>query len=122
LSATAKIVTDTRENALALPIIALTVREDERVPNESVEGQPAPADTFPGDRKKEAEGVFIVRDELAFFQPVKVGIAGEEHFEILSGLKEGDRIVAGSYQAIRELRDSTRVRATNDSARAGGTQ
>jgi HlyD family secretion protein len=121
LSATAKIVTDTRKNALALPIIALTVREDEPVPNESVEtGAPAPADTFPGDRKKEAEGVFIVRDDMAFFQPVKVGIAGEEHFEILSGLKEGDRIVAGTYQAIRELRDSTKVRASNDSARAGG--
>ena len=121
LSATAKIVTDTRRNSLALPIIALTVREDERMPNESVEtGAPAPADTFPGDRKKETEGVFIVRDNLAFFQPVKVGIAGEEHFEILSGLKEGDRIVAGSYQAIRELRDSTRVRASNDSTRAGG--
>ena len=122
LSATAKIVTDTRKNALALPIIALTVREDERVPNESVEGQPAPTDTFPGDRKKEAEGVFIVRDNLAFFQPVKVGIAGEEHFEILTGLKEGDQIVAGTYQAIRELRDSTRVRASNDSTRGGGPQ
>lgn len=123
LSATAKIVTDTRKNSLALPIIALTVREDERVPNESVENDaPAPADTFPGDRKKEAEGVFLVRDNLVFFQPVKVGITGEEHFEVLSGLKEGDRIVAGSYQAIRELRDSTRVRATNDSARAGGRQ
>jgi HlyD family secretion protein len=123
LSATAKIVTDTRKNSLALPIIALTVREDERVPNESVEpGTPAPADTFPGDRKKETEGVFIIRDNLAYFQPVKVGIAGEEHFEILTGLKEGDKIVAGSYQAIRELKDSTRVRASNDSARAGGPQ
>jgi HlyD family secretion protein len=120
LSATAKIVTDTRKNALALPIIALTVRENERVPNESVEGQPARADTFPGDRKREAEGVFIVRDNLSFFQPVKVGITGEEHFEILTGLKEGDRIVAGSYQAIRELRDSTRVR--NDSSRTGSNR
>jgi HlyD family secretion protein len=53
---------------------------------------------------------------------VKVGITGEEHFEILTGLKEGDRIVAGTYQAIRELKDSTKVRATNDSARAGGRE
>lgn len=122
LSATAKIVTDTRKNAMALPIIALTVRENERLPNEAVEdgARPAPADTFPGDLKKETEGVFIVRDNMAFFLPVKVGIAGEEHFEILTGLKEGDKIVAGSYQAIRELRDSTRVRASNDSSRAGG--
>jgi HlyD family secretion protein len=44
------------------------------------------------------------------FRPVKVGIAGEKHFEVVSGLKEGDKIVAGTYQAIRELKDGTTVR------------
>jgi HlyD family secretion protein len=117
LSSTAKIVTDTRKNALSLPIIALTVRENEAVPNES-----APRDTTAGARgKRETEGVFIVRNNMAFFQPVKVGIAGEEHFEVISGLKEGDSIVAGPYQAIREIKDSTRVRAAaSDSAGPGG--
>jgi HlyD family secretion protein len=115
LSSTAKIVTDTRKNALALPIIALTVRENTPVPNES-----RPQDTSAAGRgKRETEGVFIVRNNLAFFQPVKVGIAGEEHFEVLSGLKEGDSIVAGPYQAIREIKDSTRVRASADSAGPG---
>ncbi len=115
LSSTAKIVTDTRKNSLALPIIALTVRENEPVPNES-----RPQDSATASRgKRETEGVFIVRDGMAFFQPVKVGIAGEEHFEVLSGLKEGDTIVAGPYQAIREIKDSTRVRASADSAGQG---
>ncbi|MEO8294678.1 MAG: efflux RND transporter periplasmic adaptor subunit [Gemmatimonadota bacterium] len=115
LSSTAKIVTDTRRNSLALPIIALTVRENEPVPNES-----RPQDSATASRgKRETEGVFIVRDGMAFFQPVKVGIAGEEHFEVLSGLKEGDTIVAGPYQAIREIKDSTRVRASADSAGQG---
>ncbi len=44
------------------------------------------------------------------FRPVKVGIAGEKHFEVLSGLKEGEKIVAGTYQAIRELKDGAVVR------------
>jgi len=44
------------------------------------------------------------------FRPVKVGIAGEKHFEVLSGLKEGDKIVAGTYQAIRDLKDGALVR------------
>lgn len=115
LSATARIVTDTRKNALSVPIIALTVREHEVVPNESVAGDST------AEKKKDTEGVFVVRDNLAYFQPVKVGIAGEEHFEILDGLKEGDTIVAGTYQAIRELKDSTRVRNTaTDSTKAGG--
>jgi HlyD family secretion protein len=44
------------------------------------------------------------------FRPVKVGIAGEKDFEIIGGLKEGEKIVAGTYQAIRELKDGAVVR------------
>jgi HlyD family secretion protein len=120
LSCTAKIVTDTRKNSLSVPIIALTVRENQAVPNEAAPNEAAPRDTT-AKNKHETEGVFLVRNGLAFFQPVKVGIAGEEHFEVLNGLKEGDSIVAGSYQAIRELKDSTRVRSSpTDSAAAKG--
>jgi HlyD family secretion protein len=103
LSATAKIVTATRDSALSIPIIALTVREHTPISSET-----APADTTAG--KKETEGVFVVRGGVAQFQPVKVGIAGEEHFEVLTGLARGDSIVAGPYQAIRDLKDSARVR------------
>ena len=44
------------------------------------------------------------------FRPVKVGIAGDKYFQVISGLKEGDRIVAGTYQAIRDLKAGTVVR------------
>jgi len=103
LSATAKIVTATRDSTLSIPIIALTVRE-----NTPISSETAPADTSKGE--KETEGVFVVQGGLAQFRPVKVGIAGEEHFEVLEGLAVGDSIVAGPYQAIRDLKDSTRVR------------
>ena len=53
----------------------------------------------------------MIEDNKVTFRPVKVGIAGEKHFEVLSGLKEGEKIVAGTYQAIRELKDGTLVRA-----------
>jgi HlyD family secretion protein len=104
LSATAKIVTDTRKDALSIPIIALTVRENTPISTET-----APQDTTQG--KKETEGVFVVRGGIAQFRPVKVGIAGAEHFEVLDGLQAGDSIVAGPYQAIRDLKDSVHVRA-----------
>src|SRR5215207_3904326 len=61
--------------------------------------------------KKDVEGVFVVAaDNKVTFRPVKVGIAGEKHFEVLGGLKRGDRIVAGTYQAIRELKDGALIR------------
>jgi HlyD family secretion protein len=109
LSCTARIVTDTRNNALSIPIIALTVRDHEKVPNESEAGQPA--DTLRAKfAEREAEGVFVVREDLATFRPVKVGVAGDEYFEVIDGLREGETIVAGTYQAIRDLKDGARVR------------
>jgi HlyD family secretion protein len=118
LSATARIVTDTRKNAIAIPIIALTVRENTPV---STENRPAAAkDTTKraGDagKKKEAEGVFVVHNGTATFRPVKVGIAGEEHFEVVEGVHEGDTIVAGPYQAVRDLKEGARVRRSSEPA------
>jgi len=111
LSATARIVTETRKQAMSIPIIALTVREHENLPNEL---KAPTVDSAKGGKKKEREGVFVVRGGVASFVPVKVGIAGEEHFEVLEGLKVGDSIVAGPYQAIRDMRDSTRVKQQDD--------
>jgi HlyD family secretion protein len=112
-SATAKIVTDSRKNQLSIPIIALTVRENEPIQAGDTAvglGRPKPKVEV---GRKDVEGVFIVgKDNKVTFRPVKVGIAGEKHFEVLSGLKEGESIVAGTYQAIRELKDGMLVKET----------
>ena len=108
---TAKIVTDSRHNVLSIPIIALTVRENETLQSGDTAvglGKPRPKKEV---GKKDVEGVFIVgADNKVTFRPVKRGITGEKHFEVLSGLKEGEKIVAGTYQAIRELKDGTLVK------------
>ena len=112
-STTAKVITDERKQVLSIPIIALTVREHEPVKQGD---QPVTlAKNTPKKEvgKKDVEGVFVIGKDLKVtFRPVKVGIAGEKYFEVTDGLKEGDRIVAGTYQAIRELKDGTLVRAT----------
>jgi len=120
LSATSRIVTDTRKQALAIPIIALTVRENKPVPSEPRAGSaapaPKPAAAGADTKKKEAEGVFVVSNGVATFRPVKVGIAGEEYFEVIDGVREGDTIVAGPYQAIRDLKEGSGVRASRQPA------
>jgi HlyD family secretion protein len=118
LSCTARMVTDTRNRALSIPIIALTVRDHERVPNEDS----AMDTTRLKKLGKEAEGVFVVRDGKATFRPVKVGIAGDEYFEVIDGLREGETIVAGTYQAIRDLKDGARVRAADTTKRAEASE
>lgn len=109
-SATAKVVTDVRSKALSIPIIALTVRENEEL---SGADSAVRVGTTPTKEvgKRDVEGVFVVgADNKVTFRPVKVGIAGDRYFEVLSGLKAGDRIVGGTYQAIRELKDGALVK------------
>jgi len=121
LSATARIITDTRKQAVAIPIIALTVRE--HTPVSTNERPVAATDTArrgEDGKKKEAEGVFIVHNGVATFRPVKVGIAGEEHFEVVEGVHEGDTIVAGPYQAIRDLKEGARVKSNSQPADTAG--
>jgi HlyD family secretion protein len=111
LSATARIITDTRDAALAIPIIALTVREHAPISTEL-----RPADTTARRKTQEAEGVFLVTDGKAAFRPVRVGIAGDEYFEVVEGVRAGDTIVAGPYQAIRDLKDGAAVRPQRERA------
>jgi HlyD family secretion protein len=111
-SATAKIITDTRTHALSIPIIALTVRENEALPQGDsagpVVGRSSTTKTV---GQKDVEGVFVVGpDNRVTFRPVKVGIAGDKYFEVVDGLREREKIVGGTYQAIRDLKDSMVVR------------
>lgn len=127
---TAEITTATREAALAVPIQALAVRELEydrdgqlvrrerpRPPSRWRFGAPVePAVAAqapplpPGHTRKEVEGVFVVRDGRAVFVPLTVGIAGERYFEVLSGLEEGDEVITGPFDSVRNLIDGDRVR------------
>lgn len=122
LSSTARIITDTRKQSLSIPIIALTVRTHEDVPNEvtGAAGTPVGA-AANGKKPKDREGVFVVQNGVAMFRPVKVGIAGDEHFEVIEGLKTGDTVVAGPYQAVRDMKDSTKVKQARD-PKAGDAQ
>jgi HlyD family secretion protein len=111
-SCTADITTATRVDAIAVPIQALTVREvypdsegnlHARTRNEKW----PPSPQVEGD---EVEGVFVLRDGRAQFTPVKIGIAGEQYFEVLGGLKEGDEVVIGPFDQVRDIMDQDRVR------------
>lgn len=122
LSATAEIVTETRDDALAIPIIALTVREREAAEPLPLEGAGARvAATAVESEPHDQEGVFLMQGDTARFVPVEIGIAAREYFEVVSGLEAGDSVIAGPYESVRELRDGAGVRIQQpDSAAAGG--
>ncbi|MDT8435948.1 MAG: efflux RND transporter periplasmic adaptor subunit [Gemmatimonadota bacterium] len=129
LSASADVITDIRDDVLAIPIIALTLRDPgdyEEIPSELRET--GDGDTVPAGRaaardgSEPVEGVFVVDGDRVRFRPVEVGIAGESHFEVLSGLEEGERVVSGTYQAIRELEDGSVVQVVREDSTAEGAR
>lgn len=118
LSATADIVTESRRGVLAVPIIAVTVRDPEgkkilgsATEDPEVAGEPQE----PEEEVAETEGVFIARDGVAEWVPVQVGIAGDRYFEVVRGLKAGDVVVAGPYAAVRDLEAGATVRTAGSS-------
>jgi HlyD family secretion protein len=108
----AKIITATRRQVLTIPNIALTVRENTPIVSAD---SPAIFGRTTSSRpvgQRDTEGVFVVDEKnKVSFRPVRVGVSGDGYFEVLGGLREGERIVAGPYQAIRELKDGMTVRA-----------
>jgi HlyD family secretion protein len=116
LSCTAKITTATRHHVLTIPIQALTIRlkgDLEKKPKNGVV-QAAKADPAAEKaRKEEVQGVFVVLANKAQFCKVETGITGATDIEVLSGLKEGDEIVTGSYQVIRTIRPDAGVKIDN---------
>ena len=125
---TAEITTATRQSAVAVPIQALTVREmlfdakgslvHEPPPpvqrtffgNATPAAPQPPPEPPPGHTRKETEGVFVVRDGKIVFEPVRIGIAGERYFEVLTGLKPGDQVVTGPFDSVRQISDGSAVK------------
>lgn len=115
MSGTADIETERVPNALVVPIQSVTMR--------AAGGKKAatPTDSTGNDKvvqvnqnhriNDETEGVFVVEGDHVRFRKVKTGTTDNTHIIILSGLKEGDVVVSGSYGAIsRELEDGSAVK------------
>lgn len=123
LSCTAKITTATRQNALTIPIQALTVRQKGDLDPAPAPGAPVVTKKYtPAEekaRKEEVQGVFVVENGKAVFHKVDTGITGATDIEVLSGLKEGDQIVTGTYQVIRTIRNEAAVKIDNKAPTTG---
>jgi HlyD family secretion protein len=123
LSCTAKVTTATRNQALTIPIQALTVRQKgdlEPAKEGAAAKEPAPTLTPAQEkaRKEELQGVFVVVNGKAEFRKLETGITGATDIEVTTGLKEGEEIITGSYKTIRTLRNETKVKVDNRAPQA----
>lgn len=112
MTAKVNIVTATRGEALAVPIQAVVRRalDDE---GEEVHGDAA-------DALEEQEVVYVMADGEASVRPVETGIADDVWVEIVSGLEDGERVVAGPYRTLKDLKHGDAIREQEEEKDDGG--
>ena len=116
MTASAEIVTETRENVLAVPIQSVTVRTPEQLTKkEGEEDEASSGESFEPDKDGFVEIVWLVEDGKAVARQVEPGIQSETHIQILEGLAEGEQVVIGNYRAIsKDLENGSTVVIESD--------
>lgn len=129
MTASADIVTEVREAALAVPLQSVTVRTLAQLEGEGGagdepggEGGTAAAAPALGELTPDEDGfvevVWVVAGGVAVARQVETGIQSDSHIEVLSGLAEGDSVVTGNYRAISK--DLTHGAAVEAGGAGGG--
>lgn len=118
MNAEVRISAATHENALTVPIQAVTVRPEKSLPDAHTAVEGGTSLTAAKRAETLAKVVFVVdADKKAHPRRVKTGISSDTDYEVLEGVAEGDSIVEGPYRTLaKDLKDGD---AVND-AKAGG--
>ncbi len=130
LSTTAKITTATRQNAVTIPIQALTIRTRRQLEEEEnsqrakgkVQAATSQPTTSAKDKgKEEVQGVFELKDGRGVFVPIETGIMGQSDVEVLKGIQPNEEIVSGPFSVLRTLKNHTKVKVDNSALKPTGS-
>jgi HlyD family secretion protein len=98
MTASAEIKTEKRENALALPIAALTTRNPKK--DKSKDSNLDKIETW----------VFVYENGKAVAKKVKTGIQDLDYFEVISGLSKGENVITSPSMSIaKTMMDGDKV-------------
>lgn len=109
MSASVEILTNRVDDALSLPIQAVTTREPEKAKGA------ARTVTNAGMNDDFLEVVFVVQSDTVEQRTVTTGIQDDDFIVIKSGVKAGEEVVIGPYNAVaRELKPGTKVNVVSE--------
>jgi HlyD family secretion protein len=100
MTATVEIQTETRLNVLSIPIQAVTTRSDSVLRTEA--GKDSSLFIVPAEvtDKEQVEIVYIPVKGKAGARVLKTGVQDNNYIEIISGLTEGEEVVAAPFAAV----------------------
>ncbi len=94
MTATVDIITQRRENSIAIPISAIVIKSDTSTTKKGKTKK-----DIKGDDKK-FECVFVKNGDKATLKVVTTGIQDDSKIEVLTGLSEDDEIITGPYTLV----------------------
>lgn len=121
LSATAKITTARRSNAVVIPIQALVQRdpaaEQALAKNNGQQTSVSTATSSTKTKPVLVQGVYVLqpdhRKERAIFVPIATGVTGATDIEVTGGIAPGQTLITGRYKVLRTLKSGTVVKPDN---------
>ena len=124
MTASVEILTNRQENTLTVPLSSVTTREIGAVPEgekkeEDGTNSMNSNDALEAKKRKEntKEVVFVMEKGKAKMIQVKTGISDFENIEIVSGLKDGQEIIAGPYATVaKKLKEGDLVKKKDPKA------
>jgi HlyD family secretion protein len=108
MSASVEIFTQTVEDAVTIPIQAVTTRERDVLDGKKKGKKSKSKDEI--DEDDLVEVVFVMQADTAALVEVKTGVQDDEYIQILSGLTTDDLVITAPYAAVsRELKQGDKV-------------
>jgi len=123
MSSEVRITAETHNDAVIVPIQAVTVRPDKSLPDSQPPGEAGTSLQAKKHSETLAKVVFVVdAQNKARARRVRTGIASDTDLEILEGLKEGERVVEGPFRTVsKELKEGDPLKENNPKGPPGKT-
>ncbi|ARV09441.1 efflux transporter periplasmic adaptor subunit [Winogradskyella sp. PC-19] len=113
MTATVDVITDKRESSVAVPISAIVIKTDTSSAKKTY-GKKIETDVPSSKEEEKFECVFVNENGVAKLRVVKTGIQDDTNIEIISGLKEGDKIITGPYNMVsKTLKPGDKIEEKN---------
>jgi HlyD family secretion protein len=117
MSANVEIRVEERDGVVSIPAPAVQHRRAKDLPRSLAEKLEAETPRGPGMRdaaRRYHQVVYVEEGGQAHCRLVQTGISDENRVEVLSGLAEGEHVIAGPYRAFDKLKEGKPVREAAD--------
>ncbi len=111
MTASVEIITNRKEDIIAVPLAAVTTRKQSEIDQDSTateKPERKSSSASKDDEKKEI--VFVFEDGVGKIRLVKTGISDYDNIEIIEGIEEGEKVISGPFLAVsRRLKNNDNV-------------